>query len=61
MAKTIKLADIIDNIRGLEELDSGFAKVYMAEKRALLEVLTEGNEVLFKIASDLVKEYYDEG
>ena len=58
-AKTIKLADLISNSRSIMKDDPNFAKVYMKEKTALLEVLTEGNIILFKQASDIVASYYD--
>jgi guanosine-3',5'-bis(diphosphate) 3'-pyrophosphohydrolase len=38
-AKTIKLADLIDNARSIIPNAPGFAKVYLREKAALLEVL----------------------
>lgn len=59
-AKTIKLADLINNTQSIVEHDPGFAKTYMAEKRALLEVLTEGNAILYNRAMELVKNYFDE-
>ncbi|KGM36183.1 HD domain-containing protein [Inquilinus limosus] len=49
-AKTIKLADIIDNTESIVRHDPNFAKVYLAEKAALLEVLTEGDPGLWAIA-----------
>ena len=58
-AKTIKLADLIDNTRSIVEHDSKFAKVYIAEKRELLKVLSEGDRQLFQAASDFVDAYYN--
>lgn len=52
-AKTIKLADLIDNTRSIVERDPDFAKVYLAEKRLLLEVLTEGDPTLYAMARAL--------
>lgn len=52
--KTIKLADLIDNSHSIIEKDPKFAKVYLAEKALLLEVLTEGNEQLWQRAKDIV-------
>lgn len=52
-AKTIKLADLISNSQSIVERDPEFAKVYLAEKRALLEVLKEGDATLYKIAYDI--------
>jgi (p)ppGpp synthase/HD superfamily hydrolase len=53
---TIKLADIIDNTCTIEFYDPEFAKVYLAEKRELLEVLKAGNSKLWDMANDQVKE-----
>ena len=58
-AKTIKLADLISNSHSIVKDDPNFAKVYIKEKAALLEVLTEGNAELFRQASDIVASYYD--
>lgn len=57
-AKTIKLADLIDNSSSILNADDSFAKVYMAEKRLLLEVLTEGHPVLFERAKQIVDDYF---
>lgn len=55
-AKTIKLADLIDNSLTIRKYDAGFAKVYLAEKRLLLdEALKEGSPILWQIA-DLIVE-----
>lgn len=52
-AKTIKLADLISNTRLITARDPKFAPAYLAEKRQLLEVLKEGDPVLYKMAYDL--------
>lgn len=57
-AKTVKLADLIDNTRTIVLHDENFAKVYMREKQLLLEVLTEGHPVLLAKANELIKDYY---
>ena len=57
-AQTIKLADLIHNTASIVEHDENFAKVYMREKLALLEVLTKGDKKLFRMATDQVFEYY---
>lgn len=41
--QTIKLADMISNLSTIAARDPGYARVYMAEKRALLAVLTRGD------------------
>ena len=50
-AKTIKLADLIDNTSSIVEHDKGFAKVYLKEKLALLPYLSEGNSDLLNRAA----------
>lgn len=54
--KTIKLADLIHNTMSIAVKDKKFAKTYLEEKKRLLSVLSEGNNVLFVIASIMVKE-----
>ena len=49
-AKTIKLADVIDNVRSIAERDPKFGRVYVAEKWKLLGVLGEGDERLLERA-----------
>ena len=49
-AKTIKLADLIDNTKDIVANDRVFAKTYLAEKKRLLEVLKDGNPTLYQIA-----------
>ena len=52
--KTIKLADVIDNISDIVEHDPEFAVIYLAEKKALLKVLQEGDPRLLKRAEQLL-------
>ena len=56
-AKTIKLADLIDNTRSIVDRDPKFAQVYMTEKALLLEVLGEGDTTLFENAKALVDDF----
>ena len=49
-AKTIKLADLIDNCRDICRNDERFAAVYLEEMRGLLEVLRDGDPKLFEQA-----------
>lgn len=44
--QTIKLADLISNTKSIAEHDPKFAKVYLAEARMLLDVLTKGDASL---------------
>lgn len=57
-AKTIKLADMIDNSRSILRYDPDFAVVYMREKRLLLSALAEGDKTLFERAHTIVGDYY---
>ena len=59
MAKTIKLADLIDNSLDIMKWDSSFTKVYMKEKALLLDVLVGGDEGLMKKATAIVDEYFN--
>ena len=52
-AKTVKLADLIDNCRDITRHDPRFARVYLAEMGALLEVLKEGDAALLTQAQQL--------
>lgn len=57
-AKTVKLADLIDNLGSIARHDPGFAEIYMGEKRALLEVLQEGDRTLHGMATRIIEGYY---
>lgn len=53
-AQTIKVADLISNTRSIVAHDPGFAKVYLEEKRLLLEVLTRADPTLLTMAREQV-------
>jgi (p)ppGpp synthase/HD superfamily hydrolase len=53
-AKTIKLADLIDNTSDIVANDPKFAVTYLQEKALLLEVLKEGDQTLWQKAYDQV-------
>ena len=53
-AQTVKLADLIANSRSILAHDPAFAKVYLEEKRMLLEVLTRGDATLMAQARRIV-------
>lgn len=57
-AKTIKLCDLISNSKSITEYDEKFAKIYMREKRLLLEVLQDGDPILYAMAKEIVDKYY---
>lgn len=52
--KTIKLADLISNCSSIVQHDMTFGAVYLKEKSLMLEVLREGDSVLFARASNIV-------
>lgn len=52
--QTIKLADVISNSQDIKANDPKFAKVYIEEMKALLEVLTKGNKNLYAKAKEIV-------
>ncbi len=49
-AQTIKYADLIDNTSSIVKHDPDFAKVYLLEKRSLLESMVAGNQALWNQA-----------
>ena len=53
-AQTVKLADLIANSRSILAHDPTFARVYLEEKRMLLEVLTRGDATLMAEARRIV-------
>lgn len=53
---TIKLADIIDNSKDILAHDQTFAKVYLKEKAAALEVLRHGDQTLFNAAEGILED-----
>ncbi|MEI3851994.1 MULTISPECIES: HD domain-containing protein [Ensifer] len=55
-AKTIKLADLIDNAISIRTGDPNFWKVFAAEKKRLLEVLGDADETLLEKARTLAPE-----
>lgn len=50
-AQTIKLADLISNTKSIVAHDAAFAKVYLEEKRMLLQVMVRGDKKLHDIAT----------
>jgi (p)ppGpp synthase/HD superfamily hydrolase len=53
-AATVKLADLIANSRSIIAHDPAFARVYLEEKRMLLEVLSRGDATLMAEARRIV-------
>ncbi|MDR3488794.1 MAG: HD domain-containing protein [Bradyrhizobium sp.] len=56
-AQTIKVADVIDNSRTIAALDPEFARVYLPEKAALVEVLDKADSALIAMAKEHVRAY----
>jgi guanosine-3',5'-bis(diphosphate) 3'-pyrophosphohydrolase len=57
-AKTVKLADLIDNSRSIVARDPNFARIYIQEKRLLLdEALREGDPTLWAQADAIVRAF----
>lgn len=52
--QTVKLADLISNSRSIIAHDPKFARVYLKEKAALLDVLTLGDPTLMAAARQLL-------
>ena len=50
-AKTIKLADLIDNCQDITRHDPRFARVFLKEARALMEVLGQADDGLYRRAA----------
>ena len=59
-AKTVKLADLIDNARSITKHDPKLARVFMREMRLLLEVLREGDSALYHLAENLVDRFFSD-
>lgn len=49
-AQTVKVADLISNTRSIVAHDPHFSKVYLEEKRLLLDVLTRADPTLLEMA-----------
>lgn len=55
-AKTVKLADLIDNTSSIVAHDPKFARIYLVEKAQLLSVLRDGDPVLWFRADAIMAE-----
>lgn len=54
-SQSVKYADLIDNTKSIVEHDPDFSKVYLIEKRRIIELMTKGNAELFAICKELTK------
>lgn len=57
---TIKLADLINNSESIIRYGKGFAHVYIAEKKLLLDVLIYGDKGLYDKALDIVYKFEED-
>lgn len=57
MVHTIKLADLIHNSQSIFQHDPDFARVYLKEKRAILEIMTKGDLDLYRKAWEIINLY----
>lgn len=59
-AKTLKLADLINNMYSIVEHDPGFAKVFMKEAEALVEALWNASEqLLWREAKARIEDWHN--
>lgn len=58
VVKTIKLADLIDNSQSIIAYSKGFAKVYMSEAALLMQVLRDGDPILWHKMATIIWEYH---
>lgn len=54
--QTIKCADLISNTSSIVQHDPAFAKVYLKEKRLLLDVMTKADRRLWQLARRLAEQ-----
>lgn len=59
-AQTVKLADLISNSNSIVALDHDFAKVYLREKAAILQVMKQGDQGLWQRAWEIIPDRYKE-
>jgi hypothetical protein len=59
-AKTIKLADLLDNCNDICRSDPRFGKVFIKEAVSLLKVLTEGDPVLLQRATRVIESWQNQ-
>lgn len=53
--QTVKIADMIDNTSTIVQFDTEFAKVYLREKRQMLDVLSHADPHLWQRADDMLQ------
>jgi (p)ppGpp synthase/HD superfamily hydrolase len=56
--QTIKYADLISNTKTIAKYDPNFAKVYMREKKDLIEVMNKGDVGLLLRLEEILENYF---
>lgn len=59
-AQNIKCADLIDNTSSIVKHDRGFAKLYLEEKRLMLDVLSKADPRIMAAARDTLDKALNE-
>lgn len=54
-SQTVKYADLVSNTRSIVKGDPKFAKIYLPEKKAILEGMNKGHPVLYQAAWEMVE------
>ncbi len=54
-AQTIKYCDLIDNATSIVKHGRGFAKVYLQEKKVILDLMNKGNQELYHQACSRIE------
>lgn len=60
LSQSIKYADLIDNTKSIAKYDPGFAKVYLKEKKLILNVMNKGDTGLYTKAWETLDESLEE-
>jgi len=55
--QTIKCADLISNTKSIMKFDPAFARIYLAEKRLLLDVIRNADTLLWSAASGMCADF----
>lgn len=55
-AKTVKLADMLDNLSNIAEIGPKFATIFIKENEQLLKVLMDGDSLLYRKVEQIIQE-----
>jgi (p)ppGpp synthase/HD superfamily hydrolase len=56
--KTIKLCDIYHNLQSIVENDQDFARIYVKEKKTQVELLADGNSIIWRRCYHFLQQSY---